>query len=67
MVLDSAALALKNCSRCNGQMYAGYHDRSRLEFSCLMCGEYLFVDAPRKRVAAWQGPTHEASSRPRTG
>jgi hypothetical protein len=59
MVVDSATLALKSCSRCNGKMYAGYHDQFRLEFSCLTCGEYLFIDAPRKRGAEWQGPRHE--------
>ena len=46
MALTQAALIRKGCPRCSGPMHRSYQD----EYCCLLCGEYVFTETPRKRI-----------------
>lgn len=40
----------EHCARCGGPMYSGYFDKHEVEFTCLLCGDYVLRAVPRPFV-----------------
>jgi hypothetical protein len=55
------ATRLKHCPRCGGAVYRDYDN----DYSCLHCGESVFVVAPRARLADLPPPPPEGERRKR--